>query len=177
MPTQDEKPLTREGLRMVSEFRKYRDIYRAAEKAKVPKNQAIKLFNSTVFQDELDRQEEAVRQERAKLEAKAESLTREFLDGELTKLIKKDQSLEALRLGYVVVGAVQDKNLRSSAPSTEEPSSNTGPTFIYRATVEGTVSQAVEPIVAETPAATPEPIVPAATTPPPAHRLGPLKIG
>jgi hypothetical protein len=186
MPTKEDKPLTREELRFVTEFRKYRDIPKAAQKAKIARNRMYKIFNSTAFQEELDRQEEAVRQERAKLEVKVEALTRDFLDQEMAALIRTSEGSikkEALALGYVVLGTIQNGGMRStsgpqSGDSGDDPGKTVQPTFIYRATVEGTVTQA-EPLVSETPL--PPPIVPQAPTKPIAsspasRRAGPLKI-
>ena len=84
-------PLTREELRMVSEFRKYRDIYKGAEKAGIPKNRAVKTFNKPEFQEELDRQDEVVRLERAKQQVAAEALTNELIDHELAAMVEADQ--------------------------------------------------------------------------------------
>lgn len=185
MPTKEDKPLTREQLRMVAEFRKYRDVYKAAEKAKIPKNSAVRTFNLPAFQEELDRQDEVVRNERAKLEVHAEALTRDFLDKELMGLVQKETGSlkkEALALGYVVIGAIQNGSTRSLTAPVTDPNddriSQGAPTFVYHATVAGTLTQTPEPIV---PQETKAPAIPPAPPPVPSkptvNRTGPLKIG
>jgi hypothetical protein len=115
----DKKPLDKRALAFVAAFRRYRDIYRAAERAHVPKSQAVRIFNSPAFQDELDRQDEAVREERARQEVKAEALTNEFLDQRLISVINLEEKthgdlvLDALRLGNVITGRIQAGNTRS----------------------------------------------------------------
>ena len=115
----EQKPLDRRTLAFVAAFRKYRDIYRAAERAHVPKNQAVRLFNSPAFQEELDRQDEAVRTERAKQEVRVEQLTNDLLDRTHVAILKLDPEkhgsvvLEGLRLGNVITGRIQAGNTRS----------------------------------------------------------------
>ena len=115
----DPAPLTREQLRMVTEFRKYRDIYKAAEKARIPKNQAVRVFNLAQFQEELDRQDEVVREERARQQVKAEALTNELIDQELATMVRLDSKehgslkLDAIRTALVVNGRIQSGTMRS----------------------------------------------------------------
>lgn len=103
---------------MVELFRKYREIYKAAEKAGVPKNQAVKVFNRPAFQEELDRQDEAVRAERARQEVRDEKLTNEVIDRELLSVIllpvdkHGSLKLEAIRLGAVMTGRIQAGNTK-----------------------------------------------------------------
>lgn len=123
MPPKDHipetKPLDRKDLKFVEWFRKYRDIYKAAERAGIPKNKAIATFNRPEIQDELERQDEAVRMEKAKQEAADARLCNELIDRELLKLILLDGEkhgtlkLEALRLGAVMTGRIQSGNTRS----------------------------------------------------------------
>ena len=115
----DPAPLTREQLRMVTEFRKYRDIYKAAEKARISKNQAVRVFNLAQFQEELDRQDEVVREERARQQVKAEALTNELIDQELANMVRLDSKehgslkLDAIRTALVVNGRIQSGTMRS----------------------------------------------------------------
>lgn len=146
-------PLSREGVKMVEHYRKYRDVYKAAERAHVPKNQAVKLFNSPAFQDELERQEEAVRMERARQEVRDEKLTNETIDRELLQVMllsaEKHGSLklEAIRLAGVMVGRIQAGNSRALDP---QGSGGGGPAQFYQALVQ---VQEAAPIMPEPPAA------------------------
>src|SRR5690242_18494931 len=96
MPSKDKEKIDKETvldrptLKMVEAFRKLRDVYKAAEKAKIPKTRAVKVFNSPAFQNELERQEEAVRLERARQEVRDEKLTNEVIDRELLSVILLD---------------------------------------------------------------------------------------
>lgn len=183
----DQEPLTRDQLRMVSEFRKYRDIYKAAEKAKIPKNQAVKVFNLITFQEELDRQDEAVRGECAKLEASVTAVTRDFLDNELISFIREEKGAlkkEAIQLGYVVAGIIQNGSTRSLTAQIPDPNDDRvpggSPTFIYRATVQGEMTQVPEHILPTDAIPPPPPLIPPAapaTKPISPNRAGPLKIG
>lgn len=161
--TKGPTPLSREELKFVSAYRQYRyggdGIYKAAEKARIPKNRAVRVFNKPEVQEEIDRQDEAVRQERAKLEAKDDELTVAFANRELMKTVqqlntKEDagQRLDALRLVYVVTGRIQMGNNRilETAPSGAEEEGAAPEHFDYRALIR------LEP---------PMPIVPAAAHP------------
>jgi hypothetical protein len=167
------KPLDRQALRFITEFRKHRDIYKAAEKARIPRNRAAKLFNQSEVQDELERQEEAVRQERAVQEVRVELLTNELIDRELAALIQldgKDHGTlkhEAIKTGLVLAGRIQYGQMRSLDPTlgkvsglgTDEPAPGQR-TFIYTAQVEGTIGPLqAEPIM---PAEVPETAAPIA---------------
>ncbi len=124
MPSKDKEidhdaVLDKASMKMVEAFRRLRDIYKAAEKAKIPRARAVKVFNSPVFQDELERQEEAVRLERARQEVRDEKLTNEVIDRELLRVILLDVEkhgslkLEGIRLGAVMTGRIQAGNTRS----------------------------------------------------------------
>jgi hypothetical protein len=152
MPRQDQqkdpKPLTREELKFVAAYRQYRTggggIYKAAEKAGIPKRRAVTVFNKPEIQEEIDRQDEAVREERAKVQVREEELTIDFANRELMKTIKqleaKDdipQRMEALRLVYVVTGKIQNGSTRvldTPPPSTgtSDPESMPPERFDYR---------------------------------------------
>lgn len=153
MPKQDpEGPLDKKSLNFVMWFRKYRDIYKAAERAKIAKNQAVKIFSTPAFQDELERQDEAVRMERAKHEVQDEALANPLLDRELVKMIQLDPTkfgnikLEAIRLGMVATGRIRSGNTVSLDPN-EKPS---GQANFYQALVQ---VQPATPIVPEMAAA------------------------
>lgn len=125
MPSKDhekiekEAVLDRASLKMVEAYRRLRNVYKAAEKANVPRSRAVKVFNSPAFQDELERQEEAVRLERAKQEVQVEKLTNEVIDRELLRVILLDVEkhgslkLDGIRLGAVMQGRIQAGNTRS----------------------------------------------------------------
>ena len=63
-PQDENAPLDEKRLKFVHWFRKYRDLYKAAERAGVPKNKAVATWCEPAVQEEFDRQEEAVRAER-----------------------------------------------------------------------------------------------------------------
>ncbi len=149
------EPLTREELKFVSAYRQYRyggdGIYKAAEKARIPKNRAVRTFNKPAVQEEIDRQDEAVRLERARQEVKDDELTVAFANRELMKTVKEltgTERLEALRLVYVVTGKIQMGNNRilDTAPAGGGEEGEGAPErFDYRAFIK--VEQAAVPIV------------------------------
>ena len=150
------KPLTRQELSFISAWRKYRHLGRAAEKARIAKNQVTRTFNRPEIQDEIERQDEAVRQERAKLEVKAEALTNELIDRELAAMIQLDAKdhgslkLDAIRTGLVVNGRIQSGTMRSLEVFRSQENRDgdtTGAPNVYQAMV--TVSQAPAPILPE----------------------------
>lgn len=176
MPSKDqekvetEAPLDRAGLQMVAAYRRLRHVYKAAEKAHVPRSRALKVFHSAAFQDELERQEEAVRLERAKLEAQTEKLTNEVIDRELLRVILLDVEkhgslkLDGIRLGAVMQGRIQAGNTRSLESAGGAPS---GSGNFYQAFVQ--VQEAAPILPVETPApppvaANPAPAVAAASS-------------
>jgi hypothetical protein len=170
MPRQDQqkdpKPLTREELKFVAAYRQYRTggggIYKAAEKAGIPKRRAVTVFNKPEIQEEIDRQDEAVREERAKVQVREEELTIDFANRELMKTIKqleaKDdipQRMEALRLVYVVTGKIQNGSTRvldtpppSMPGALHDPESQPPERFDYRALIQ-VIPQTPVPIVAD----------------------------
>jgi hypothetical protein len=133
MPSTDKEKLDKEAVldkaavKMVEAFRRYRDVYKAAEKAGIAKTKAVKVFNSAAFQDELERQEEAVRLERARQEARDEKLTNEVIDRELLRVILLDVEkhgtlkLDAIRLGAVMTGRIQAGNTRALDAAADAP--------------------------------------------------------
>lgn len=190
-------PLTREELRMVSEFRKYRDIYKGAEKAGIPKNRAVKTFNKPEFQEELDRQDEVVRLERAKQQVAAEALTNELIDHELAAMVKLDAKehgslkLDAIRTALVVNGRIQSGTMRSlevgaARPDDEGDAVKQG--NVYRALFQ-VQPQSAAPLMPEEPAsqqagksasqsaAADEPADQSANKTAARFRTGPLKVG
>lgn len=187
MPSKDpEAPLDRAALKMVEFFRRYRDVYKAAEKAKVPKKQAIKVFNSPAFQDELERQDEAVRTEKARQEVRDAKLTNQLIDQELISVMvlpaEKHGSLklEAIRLAGVMTGRIQAGNSRALDPQQGDGAGATA--FSYKALVQ---VQEADPILPPQPApagaaspiaaaaAAVAPVVPAASPAPPAPAAAP----
>jgi hypothetical protein len=178
-PTKNPKPLTRAELKFVTAYRQYRyggeGIYRAAEKAGVARNQAIRIFNKPEVQEEIDRQDEAVRMERARQEVKDEELTVEFANRELMKTVQQlgekadcNQRLDALRLVYVVTGRIQTGNSRVldyAPPGAGGGDEGMPERFDYRALIK-LEQQAPIPLVAhvETTAAA---NIPAQAAPPP----------
>lgn len=187
------KPLTREQLRMVGEFRKYRDIYKAAQKAGVGKNQALRVFHLTQFQEELDRQEEAVRAERARQQVKVEALTNDLIDKSLAELLVLDPNeqgalrLDAIRTALVVNGRIQSGTMRSlevGAQRQNDDGDAVKQGSVYQAvfSVQGPVEAA--PLMPEEPAAGPAApvtkvtnVTKAASTPAPAARPAKPKAG
>ncbi len=115
----EDHPLTRQEMAFATWFCRSRDIYRAAEKAKVAKNQAIKLFNRIEIQEEIERQQDVHRQEQARQLVTAENLNNELLDRELVRVIRKESgsvAIEAIRLGYIATGRIQAGTTRVIEP-------------------------------------------------------------
>lgn len=115
-------PLTKQDLKFCTFWRQYRGtkgIYQAAERAGIPKTRALKTFERQDIQDEIERQDEAVRMERAKQEVVVEKLHGDLIDRELVKVIMLDEKthggtkLEGIRLGLVALGRIQAGNTRS----------------------------------------------------------------
>lgn len=198
MPTKDPnepKPLDRKKLRFCTEFRKYRDIDKAAEKAGIPKSQAKKVFNLPEVQDEIERQEEAVREERARQQVALENLSTTLLERELVRCILLDPlkqgslKLEAIRLGLVATGRIQAGNTKLLDGLGGDGAATGGAPNFYQAVLS--VQAVPAPIVPTEGAPPPMPLVPASqeviqervralTTPPadPAkRRAGSIKIG
>lgn len=135
----EERPLDRQGEKFATWYVKYRDIYKAAEKSHVAKNQAVRVFNRSEVQDEIERQEEVLRVERAKQQVETENLTNEILDRKLLKVIGLDETkhgsliLEAIRLGNVLTGRIRAGNTQSLEPNGSKE--NTGAPNFYQAFV------------------------------------------
>jgi len=135
----EERQLDRQGEKFATWYVKYRDIYKAAEKAHVAKNQAVRVFNRPEVQDEIERQEEVLRVERAKQQVETENLTNEILDRKLLKVIGLDETkhgpliLEAIRLGNVITGRIRAGNTQSLEPNGAKE--NTGAPNFYQAFV------------------------------------------
>lgn len=136
----DGQPLDKKRVKFIEWFRKYRDIYRAAERAGIAKSRACAVFNEPAVQDELERQEEAVRMERARVEVVAEKITNEEIDRELLSVIRLpvkeygSLKLEAIRLGAVMTGRIQAGNTR--AIDAQQGAEATQGGWSYRATVQ-----------------------------------------
>ena len=73
-PQSTEEPLTREQEKFVAAYRRLKDIYKAAAKAGIPKNVAVRTFNLIQVQEEIERQDDVVRQERARQQVETELL-------------------------------------------------------------------------------------------------------
>ena len=116
MPAKQEA-LTAQQMKFATAYVRWRDVYKAASHAKINRNRAVRTFNLPQVQDEIERQQEVLRQERAKVQVEEELLTDSLLDGELVRLIRDKDSgaslqLEGIRLGYVVRGRIQAGNTR-----------------------------------------------------------------
>ena len=115
MPRKDKdseppRPLDRKEMRFITAFFRMRDIYKAAQKAGIPKNQATKIFNKIEVQEEIERQQDVLRQEQARQEVEIQNLTGEWLDAQLARVIRDEKgtvATDAIRLGYVAIGRIQ----------------------------------------------------------------------
>jgi hypothetical protein len=147
----EDKPLSRQDHDYVFHFRRYRDIYRAAERAHIPKNQAKKFHNRIEIGEEIERQDNIVLAERAAVQVKAEMLTNDLLDSELLKLIlldaekSGDVKRRSIELGYVLTGRIESGNTRS-LEAKEGPDAK--PNF-YQAFVPVGIPVNVSPILPE----------------------------
>jgi hypothetical protein len=147
MPKQDEtekdpRPLNAAELKFATMYVKFRDIYKAAERSRIPRTQAVKTFNKTAVQEEIDRQMEVVRVERARQQVQDENLTNQLLDKAMIALLTDPKTsdslrLEALRLGYVVTGKIQAGSTKvlDGAPAAGDEDRGAAP-FSYRAVVQ-----------------------------------------
>lgn len=105
-------PLSAEELKFVTLWMRFRNIDKAAERARIPKARAVRIFNKPEVQDEIERQQEAVRSERARVQVIEEDLSNKLLDLELIKLLRnpgttESTKLDAIRLGMVATGRIQ----------------------------------------------------------------------
>lgn len=154
-----EGPLTAQDLKFVHWFRKYRDIYRAAERSNLPKNRAKRTFERPEIRDEIERQDLVVEQERARVQVAAEGISKDMLDAELYTLIKLNPKTHsaakhrAIELGYVRAGVMQGamKSLDLTPPN---PDDETPPPTVYQAFLTGEIKVSAAPILPAVP--TPE---------------------
>jgi hypothetical protein len=164
MPRKDKdseppRPLNRNEMRFITWFLRLRDIYKAAEKAGIPKTQAVKTFNQIEVQEEMERQQDVLRQERARQEVEIENLTGEWLDGQLRRVIKEEKgpaATDAIRLGYVAIGRIQAGQTRVLDPGGQGGAESVAaPANFYQAFMP--VGVAVSPILPDpTPATVPQ---------------------
>lgn len=146
----EEKPLTRKDHQFVDWFRKYRDIYKAAERAGIAKNQAKKTYGRIEIFEEIERQDAAVTKERAHVQVAAENLNNDLLDRELLKLIlldpekSGDVKRRSIELGYVLTGRIESGNTRSLAKEGPDAKPN-----FYQAFVPMGVPVNISPILPE----------------------------
>jgi hypothetical protein len=155
-----EKPLTKEDLRYVDWFRKTRDVTRAGERAGLGPIQAKRLHERIEIQEEIERQDNIVLGERARVQVEAENINNDILDRELLKLIlldaekNPDAKRRSIELGYVLTGRIQAGNTRSLdlAPATDDTPLST----VYQAFIPVGVPVEVCPILPDQPV----PVVP-----------------
>ena len=198
MAGQKEKPLSAEELKFCTLYVRFRDIYKAADRAKIKRGNAVRTFNKLAVQDEIERQMEAVRSERAKVTVEEEQLDNKLLDLELINLLRGKETsdslkLEAIRLGYVAIGKIQAGSTRVLDQTPAQASAMQGddraPGF-YKAFVQIQREQDAAPIVpvapspADAPVAAPAPPAaaapPASPTPPTVNKAakpGSMRIG
>jgi hypothetical protein len=162
MPKKDDipKPLNRQKMRFVTWFLRLRDIYKAAEKADIAKSYAVRTFNEIEVQEEIERQQDVLRQEAARQEVQIQLLTNDLLDGELVRVIRKESgsvAIDAIRLGYIATGRIQAGQTRVLDPGGQGGAESvTRPANFYEAFVPQT-APAPTPILPEaTPATVPQ---------------------
>jgi hypothetical protein len=161
MASKLETPASKIELKFATAFVTYRDVYKAAEKAKVPKNGAVRMFNLPRVQDEIERQNEAIRAERAKQAVQAEKLDGPLIDRELLSVVKLDPvlhgtvKLAAIRLAMVAQGRIQDGNTKSLDPSEQ----GGGHANVYRALVSIEQPEDLMPVASQKPASTGEELI------------------
>jgi hypothetical protein len=186
-PQSTEEPLTREQEKFVAAYRRLKDIYKAAAKAGIPKNVAVRTFNLIQVQEEIERQDDVVRQERARQQVEVELLTNAFLDGELIKVIRKEKGTlkkDAIQLGYIVTGRIQAGATKLLEPAGNGIATNTAPFYqafipvgvpaapiVPKDSEQGSVvsgqgidGQPRSPLASQPPAQEPAPIIPANET-------------
>lgn len=198
MAGQKEKPLSADELKFCTLYVRFRDIYKAADRAKIKRGNAVRTFNKLTVQDEIERQMEALRSERAKVTVEEEQLDNKLLDLELINLLRGKETsdslkLEAIRLGYVAIGKIQAGSTRVLDQTPAQASAMQGddrsPGF-YKAFVQIQREQDAAPIVpvapspADAPVAAPAPPVasapPVSPTPPTVNKTakpGSIRIG
>ena len=164
--------LTREEQKFAELFLRWRDIYKAADKAKIPRSRAVRVFNKPSVQEEIERQMEVVRRERARQQVAEESLTNQLLDGELIQVIRNKETpvsvkLDGIRLGYVATGKIQVGTTRLLEGGAPGDGLEAGGAVVFQPFVP--MGMAVRPLMgaesaesaAAGPAAAPEPGEPA----------------
>jgi hypothetical protein len=141
--------LNKTDLDSVFWFRRYRDPYKAAEHCGIPRRSARAHFNRAEIQEELERQDNAVIAERARIQVHAENLTNDLLDKELLTLVTLDEHVhpeakrKAIELGYILTGRIESGGTRS-LEAKEGPDAK--PNF-YQAFVQVGGSVTVSPIL------------------------------
>lgn len=149
-----EGPITKEEEKFALWYIKYRNIYKAADRAGIPKNKAKATFDRLEVQEEIERQENAVMVERAKIQASAENLNNDLLDRELLKLITLDEHTHgsikqrAIELGLVLTGRIQMGNTKTMDLSLSVSEDAPLPT-VYQAFIPVGVPVSVSPIIPE----------------------------
>ena len=151
----DERILNKQDHDFVFHFLRYRDIYRAAEKAHIAKNQAKKTYERIEIQEEIERQAGLVDRERARVQVEAEGITRAFLDTRLVQLINLDERTHAatvkgaLELGYVRAGILQVGNTKSLDLTPVSPDDDAPLPTVYQALFTVGVTAQAAPLIPE----------------------------
>jgi hypothetical protein len=118
----DGKPLSILDEKVVFHWLKMRNEPRVAEKLRISTRQVKAILDRIEVQDEIERQENVLIQERMKLQANAENLGNDLLDKELLGLILLDPMAaapsaeakrKAIELGYILTGRIESGNTRS----------------------------------------------------------------
>jgi|GEM_PF-5814256 len=166
--SKEEKPLTAQKMKFATLFVRLRDIYKAGERAHLPKNRVVTIFNEPAVQDEIDRQQEAIRLERAKQQVQDENLTNDLLDRELITLIRGKETpvgtkLDGIRLGMVATGRIQAGGAKIMELPPSPAGADNGGVAFYQAFVKR-VDTPPEPILPQ--AAAPEAASAAPVAPP-----------
>ncbi len=127
------------------------------------------------MQEEIERQQDVLRQERARQQVENENLTNEFLDSEMVKHIRKESGqtkTDALRLAYITTGRIQAGQTRVLDPGGVGDGAEhvATPGNFYQAFVP--VGVAVSPILPDpTPATVPQSAEPIGKPVPPSEAL------
>lgn len=190
-PVKDYLQLTKKDLDFITWFRKYRDYYKAAERAHIAKNQAKKTYERIEIQEEIERQDGVVERERARVQVESEGITRNFLDAELLQVINLDpkrhgaNKLRGIELGYVRAGVLQVGNTKSLDLTPPNPDDEVPQPTVYSAFMSAGVRVDVTPILpsdqppvpAQPASANVTPKTPTPTAPEPARKAGKLRLG
>jgi hypothetical protein len=178
----EERPLNRQELAFATWFCRFRDIYKAAEKAKIPKTQAGKLFNRIEIQEEIERQQDVHRQECARQLVAAENLNNELLDRELVLLIRAHRektptvAREAIQLGYIALGRIQAGTTRVLEQIGAGDAAGSGQVGFYQAFVPVGMPVGMPVDVAPAPILPEEPAEPSAVSSQPSvERTAPVR--